>query len=157
MNYTFETGGPDRTFREDDDSELGFEDVEPNQTSPGINRAQFPELQPALTGIREGQLQRDTVYEYAKFSSIRLVIGKVGAAVSIRKIGDQLQILCNGHTKYLTPGQNFILGRDTDQTLPITVSRQHLHIDFGKDGSVRLKDGSTKDGSTNGTYVQSVI
>lgn len=153
MNYIFETGGPEKTFREgDDEPELGFDDAEPNPTSPGINRAQFQELQPALPGIKEGQLQHDATYEYARFSSIRLVIGKIGAVVNIRKIAGQLQILYNGHTKYLTPGQNFVLGRDADQTLPINVSRQRLCIDFGKDNSVRLKDIST-----NGTYIQSVV
>lgn len=145
--------GPEQAFRDDDDGqELGFDDAEPNPTSPGINRAQFQELQPALPGITKGQLQRDATYEYTKFSSIRLVIGRIGAVVSIRKIADHLQILYNGHTKYLTPGQNFILGRDTDQTLPATVSRQHLCIDFSKNNSVRLKDISK-----NGTYIQSVV
>lgn len=152
MNYAFEPGDPEQIFREDDEEELGFDDAELNPTSPGINRAQFPELQTALPGITKGQLQRDAVYGYTKFSSIRLVMGRIGAVASIRKFANQLQILYNGHTKYLTTGQNFILGRNVDQTLPTTVSRQHLHIYFGKDGSVRLKDIST-----NGTYIQSVI
>lgn len=44
MNYILETGGAEQVSIDDDEEELGFDDVEPNPTSPGINRAQFPEL-----------------------------------------------------------------------------------------------------------------